>query len=95
MVRSLAKRGMPKPLAILIAVLMALYVVPLGALPAEAAVVGGFEIDGNQTHESAEDWEDLSSSGDGGISKLLRHMRTCSSPYCAAVSALFRPWRAP
>ena len=39
MVRSLTKRGMPKPFAILIAALMALYFVPLGALPASADVV--------------------------------------------------------
>ena len=37
MVRSLTKRGMPKPFAILIAALLALYFVPLGALPASAA----------------------------------------------------------
>ena len=38
---------------------------PLTALPASAATVGGFEIDGNQTHEAAEDWKDLTSAGDG------------------------------
>ena len=44
----MTKRGMPKPFAILVAVLMALYFVPLNALPASAAGVdGGFEIDGN------------------------------------------------
>ena len=37
MVRSMTKRGMPKPFAILLAALMALYFVPLGALPASAA----------------------------------------------------------
>ena len=37
MVRSLTKRGMPKPFAILIAALLALYFVPLGASPAAAA----------------------------------------------------------
>src|SRR6188472_1671079 len=37
MVRSMTKRGMPKPFAILLAALMALYFVPLGALPAMAA----------------------------------------------------------
>jgi uncharacterized repeat protein (TIGR01451 family) len=37
MVRSMTKRGMPKPFAILIAALLALYFVPLGALPASAA----------------------------------------------------------
>ena len=47
MVRSLTKRGMPKPFAILIAALMALYFVPFAALPAQAADVGGFEIEGN------------------------------------------------
>ena len=36
MVRSMTKRGMPKPFAILIAALLALYFVPLGALPASA-----------------------------------------------------------
>ena len=58
MVRSMTKRGMPKPFAILIAVLMALYFVPLGALPA-SATTPSFEIDGNQVHNSAEDWADL------------------------------------
>jgi hypothetical protein len=38
---------MPKPFAILIAALMALYFVPLGALPATADTVGGFEIEGD------------------------------------------------
>jgi hypothetical protein len=47
MVRSMTKRGMPRPFAILIAALMALYFVPLGALPASAQTVGGFEIEGN------------------------------------------------
>lgn len=37
MVRSLTKRGMPKPFAIALAALLALYFVPLGALPAHAA----------------------------------------------------------
>ena len=50
MVRSMTKRGMPKPFAILIAALLALYFVPLNALPAMAnatgnKLVGGFEID--------------------------------------------------
>jgi uncharacterized repeat protein (TIGR01451 family) len=36
MVRSMTKRGMPKPFAILIAAVLALYFVPLGALPASA-----------------------------------------------------------
>ncbi|HET7689109.1 MAG TPA: hypothetical protein VFK41_01915, partial [Nocardioidaceae bacterium] len=37
MVRSLTRRGMPKPFAILVAALMVLYFVPLGALQASAA----------------------------------------------------------
>ena len=37
MVRSLSKRGMPKWFAILVASLLALYFVPLNALPAAAA----------------------------------------------------------
>ncbi|HEU4911714.1 MAG TPA: DUF5979 domain-containing protein [Actinomycetes bacterium] len=37
MVRSLTKRGLPKPFAIALATLLALYFVPLGALPAHAA----------------------------------------------------------
>ncbi len=37
MVRSMTKRGMPKPFAILIAALLALYFVPFGAMPAQAA----------------------------------------------------------
>ena len=45
MVRSMTTRGMPKPFAILIAALLALYFVPLGALPAQAVGIGGFEID--------------------------------------------------
>src|SRR5688500_6059640 len=56
--RSMSKRGMPRVLAILIAALLALYFVPFVAMPANA-VTPNFEIDGNQTHESAEDWEDL------------------------------------
>ena len=69
MVRSLARRGMPKPLAILIAVLMALYVVPLGALPAGAAVVGGFEIEGDTTDQAGGgiDWASLGA-GSAGFS---------------------------
>ncbi|MBA2769385.1 MAG: DUF11 domain-containing protein, partial [Sporichthyaceae bacterium] len=63
MVRSLIKRGMPKPFAILLAALMALYVLPLGALPASAADVGGFEIEGNliddTTADPPIDWFDL------------------------------------
>src|SRR4029078_5149644 len=55
MVRSVSKRGMPKPFAILIAALLALYFVPLGALPASAQTVGGFEIDGNLDARSAGD----------------------------------------
>lgn len=52
MVRSLTKRGMPKPFAILVAALLALYFVPLNALPAGAnasdnTTFGGFEMDGN------------------------------------------------
>lgn len=31
----------------------------------------------------------------GATSKLRRHCSTCSSPYLAAVSALFRPWSIP
>ena len=55
MVRSLSKRGMPKPFAILIAALLALYFVPLGALPAVGAHSGGFEIDGNLADDTAAD----------------------------------------
>jgi Domain of unknown function (DUF5979) len=40
MVRSLTKRGMPKPFAILIAVLMALYFVPFSALSSASAAAG-------------------------------------------------------
>jgi uncharacterized repeat protein (TIGR01451 family) len=70
MVRSMTKRGMPKPFAILIAALMALYFVPLGALPASAATVGGFEIEGNLVDDTAADppidWFDLNP-GDAGF----------------------------
>ena len=63
MVRSMTKRGMPKPFAILIAALLALYFVPLGALPASAADIGGFEIEGNLVDDSAADppidWADM------------------------------------
>ena len=41
MARSLTKRGMPKPFAIVIAALLALYFVPLGPLTASAAPSGG------------------------------------------------------
>jgi hypothetical protein len=41
------RRGLPKPFAILVAVLLALYFVPLNAMPAAAAEVGGFEIEGD------------------------------------------------
>ena len=37
MVRSLSTRGMPKPFAILIVALLALYFVPFNALPASAS----------------------------------------------------------
>jgi uncharacterized repeat protein (TIGR01451 family) len=68
MVRSMTKRGMPKPFAILIAVLMALYFVPLNALPASAAAnPGGFEIDGNLVVDNGGiDWNSLSP-GDAGF----------------------------
>ena len=58
MVRSLSTRGMPKPFAILIAALLALYFVPLNALPASAATVGGFEIEGNLVDDATPgiDW---------------------------------------
>ncbi|MGH8940186.1 MAG: hypothetical protein ACRDV2_12680, partial [Actinomycetes bacterium] len=65
MVRSLTNRGMPKPFAILIAVVLALYFVPFVADPVGAAAVGDFEVDGNQVHESAEDWKDLAPTGAG------------------------------
>ncbi len=58
MVRSMTKRAMPKPFAIVIAALLALYFVPLGALPASAVTVGGFEIEGNLTDDATPgiDW---------------------------------------
>lgn len=63
MVRSLTRHGMPKPFAMLVAALLALYFVPFGALPAQAAVVGGFEIEGNLVDDTAADppidWFDL------------------------------------
>ena len=76
MVRSLSKRGMPKPFAILVAALLALYFVPLNALPA-SATVPNFEIDGNQVHNSGEDWKDLTpgSMPDSG-SKTNRSLTT-------------------
>src|SRR4051794_31369051 len=58
MVRSMTKRGMPKPFAILIAALLALYFVPFNALPA-SATVPNFEIDGNQVSNGGEDWANL------------------------------------
>jgi hypothetical protein len=59
MVRSLTKRGMPKPFAILIAVLMALYFVPFAALsPANAAgfqyTLEGCRLAGNNTLPNAD-----------------------------------------
>ena len=58
MVRSLSTRGMPKPFAILIAALLALYFVPLNALPAAAVTMGGFEIEGNLVDDATPgiDW---------------------------------------
>jgi hypothetical protein len=49
---------MPKPFAILIAALLALYFVPLNALSASAATVGGFEIEGNLVDDATPgiDW---------------------------------------
>ena len=58
MFRSMTKHGMPKPFAILIAALLALYFVPFNALPASAAVPN-FEIDGNQVSNGGEDWASL------------------------------------
>ena len=76
MVRSLSKRGMPKPFAILIAALLALYFVPLNALPAAAVVQPGFEIDGNLVDDSAADppidWADLNP-GDAGFATAVDH----------------------
>src|SRR4051812_23233585 len=59
MVRSMTKRGMPKPFAILIAVLMALYFVPFAALsPANAAgfqyTLEGCRLAGNNTLPNAD-----------------------------------------
>lgn len=69
MVRSLTRRGMPKPFAIALAALLALYFVPLGALPAHAADVGGFEIEGNLSDDSSADppidWSDLGPGAEG------------------------------
>ena len=62
MVRSMTKRGMPKPFAILIAALLVLYFVPLNAMSASAdSVEGGFEIDGNLLVDDAGniDWESV------------------------------------
>jgi hypothetical protein len=67
MVRSMTKRGMPKPFAILIAALMALYFVPLGALPASAQTVGGFEIEGNLVDDPTPgiDWASVNTTSSG------------------------------
>jgi hypothetical protein len=64
MVRSTTKRGMPKPFAILIAALLALYFVPLGALPASADTVSGFEIEGNLADDATPgiDWATVNTS---------------------------------
>ena len=53
MFRSLTNRRLPKPFAIVIAALLALYFVPLAALPASADTVGGFEIEGNLADDPA------------------------------------------
>jgi hypothetical protein len=60
----MTKRGMPKPFAILIAGLLALYFVPFGALPANAQTVGGFEIDGNLADDATPgiDWATVDTS---------------------------------
>src|SRR4029079_16963907 len=76
MFRSMTTRRMPKPFAILIAALLALYFVPLNALPASADTVGGFEIDGNLGDDSAAgppiDWADLNP-GDAGFATAVDH----------------------
>lgn len=57
MVRSLARGRMPKPLALLVTAGLALFWVAVAPVNmASAAVVGGFEIDGDQTTESFIDW---------------------------------------
>ena len=58
MVRSLSVRRLPKPFAILVVALLALYFVPLNALPASAVTVGGFEIEGNLVDDATPgiDW---------------------------------------
>jgi uncharacterized repeat protein (TIGR01451 family) len=80
MVRSITKRGMPKPFAILIAVLMALYFVPFSALNSANATTPNFEIDGNQVSNGAEDWADLTPTPSGDLAdsggKTNRHLVT-------------------
>ncbi|MFZ5869830.1 MAG: SpaA isopeptide-forming pilin-related protein [Actinomycetota bacterium] len=58
MVRKLSRGQLPKPLALVVSAVLALFwvaVAPVGV--AGAAVVGGFEIEGNQVTESALDWQ--------------------------------------
>src|SRR4029079_11191772 len=69
MFRSMTTRRMPKPFAILIAALLALYFVPFNALPASAAVPN-FEIDGNQVSNGGEDWKSLAAGADGVLKAL-------------------------
>ena len=66
MIRSFARRAVPKPFALLLAALLAMYAVPLLAAPASAVTVSGFEIDGNLADDvgAGIDWETLQGSDD-------------------------------
>jgi uncharacterized repeat protein (TIGR01451 family) len=65
MVMTFARRALPKPFAVLLATVLALYFVPLVASPAHAAVPA-FEIDGNLAQDSPDaiDWESLQGNPD-------------------------------
>ena len=66
MMRQVAHRALPKPVAVVLAILLAMVAVPLLASSANAAVVSGFEIDGNLADDDVAgiDWESLQGNPD-------------------------------
>jgi len=64
MLRTFGRRALPKPFAVLVAALLALYFVPFVASPAQADTIGGFEVEGNLVDDTPAadppiDWFDL------------------------------------
>src|SRR5215217_6757863 len=65
MLRSLSNRSLPKPVALLISLMLALYFVPFVASPASAVEAGGFEIEGDLVDSPAGgalDWNTVDTS---------------------------------